>query len=185
MKTKIQNLKTFLLILLPLYSLLLGIGCKKEKEEPQLPAETQTGANTFGCYVNGELFVNDGTRSPLTTKSYAAEYVRQKNLLIIFSASKLGLISISVDEPQEKKNSIISSASFLSDTKLTGCNTYLGEQTGEIVLTKFDTINCIVSGKFQFAGQCELYYNPKPLDILVSITSGRFDIKLDIYDNDN
>ena len=34
--------------------------CKKE--EPTLPPETQTGKNTFGCYVNGVLFLNDAPK---------------------------------------------------------------------------------------------------------------------------
>jgi hypothetical protein len=32
-----------------------------EKEKPHLPPETQTGANTFGCYINGKLFVPKNT----------------------------------------------------------------------------------------------------------------------------
>ena len=38
--------------------------CKKDKTEPteisKLPAATQTGANTFGCLVNGTVFKNVG-----------------------------------------------------------------------------------------------------------------------------
>lgn len=42
---------------------LLLIGCRDSSEDsPQLPPETQTGANTFGCLVNGKLFYpRDGT----------------------------------------------------------------------------------------------------------------------------
>lgn len=32
----------------------------KEPTAPQLPPETQTGANTFGCYVNGQLWLPEG-----------------------------------------------------------------------------------------------------------------------------
>ena len=39
--------------------------CKKNKEEPQLPPETTTGAMTFGCKVNGKVFVpKDGRGKP-------------------------------------------------------------------------------------------------------------------------
>lgn len=36
--------------------------CKKKPVDPidQLPPETQTGANTFGCLVNGEVFKPGG-----------------------------------------------------------------------------------------------------------------------------
>ena len=53
--------------------------CKKEKLEPTppfqpidytvLPPETQTGANTFGCKVNGEVWV---PRVPLLAVTYRA-----------------------------------------------------------------------------------------------------------------
>ncbi|MCU0447511.1 MAG: hypothetical protein MUE85_21650 [Microscillaceae bacterium] len=42
--------------------------CKKKNVEPKLPPETQVGANTFGCRVNGQVWVpsgNDGTPNML------------------------------------------------------------------------------------------------------------------------
>jgi hypothetical protein len=43
--------------------LLLSASCKKEKSNPidNLPPATQTGANTFGCLVNGEAFLPKGS----------------------------------------------------------------------------------------------------------------------------
>ena len=40
--------------------------CKKDKnKEPELPPETNTGAMTFGCKVNGKVFVpQDGNGKP-------------------------------------------------------------------------------------------------------------------------
>jgi hypothetical protein len=176
-----KNLK-FLQILILLVSLSSCNSCEEE-EWTTLPPETQTGANTFGCYVNGEPFVKDGRLSPGQTKPYAAEYIRQQNLLIVYSTSKLGLIYISVNNPQERVASTISSASFLSNTKLTKCTTYYGENIGKITITKFDTINNIASGNFALTLNCELYHNPGTPDSILSVTDGRFDIKLDIYNN--
>jgi len=45
---------------------LMGTSCKKEKpepnppSEPQLPAITTSGENTFGCYINDDLFIPKG-----------------------------------------------------------------------------------------------------------------------------
>ena len=46
---------------------LLLLGCKKDPPaepkptDPVMPPATQIGANTFGCYIDGELFVaNEG-----------------------------------------------------------------------------------------------------------------------------
>lgn len=48
-------------LILLLFCLLLVIGCSRDNDTesdntPKLPPETQTGANTFGCMVNGKLF---------------------------------------------------------------------------------------------------------------------------------
>ena len=54
--------------LLLFFLLLLAVACGNRDDaatpEQQLPAETQTGANTFGCLVNGKLFYpRDGVPS--------------------------------------------------------------------------------------------------------------------------
>ena len=50
--------KTFLILLLPVWF----CGCHtKEQPAPkkELPPETQTGAGTMGCYVNGQLWLRE------------------------------------------------------------------------------------------------------------------------------
>jgi hypothetical protein len=42
-------------ILIPAIFIILFACCKKKDTTPKLPDATQTGANTFGCKVNGEL----------------------------------------------------------------------------------------------------------------------------------
>ncbi len=184
MKTKIQNLKTFLLILLPLYFLLLGIGCKKEKEEPQLPAETQTGANTFGCYVNGELFVKDGS-APWMHRPVEASLQIENQILILESYTKESYMYIEIQEPKANISIPVSIAYYRTSEWPRDCFCFSGKETGELFFTKLDTVNRIVSGRFQFQGQCSNEMLEITGDSIVSITNGRFDIKLDIYDNDN
>ena len=59
------------LLLACLFSLLLSAPhCKKDRFE--LPPETTTGANTFGCKVNGKVFVpRDGNGRPGLFCQYA------------------------------------------------------------------------------------------------------------------
>lgn len=45
-------MKYLLFCLMPLY-LFCAIACKKKDSHPELPPITQTGANTFGCLING------------------------------------------------------------------------------------------------------------------------------------
>jgi hypothetical protein len=52
---------------------------------------------------------------------------------------------------------------------------------GEICVTKFDTINKIVSGRFQFIGRCsDALFHFDGIGTK-QITQGRFDIKLGMY----
>jgi hypothetical protein len=53
------------LLLLITSFILLSSSCQKEKlKNPtdELPPETQTGANTFGCLVNGQVFKPGGAQ---------------------------------------------------------------------------------------------------------------------------
>ena len=49
------------ILIITMLMLLCAASCKKDnKNEDQLPPATQTGANTFGCLVNGKVFVPKG-----------------------------------------------------------------------------------------------------------------------------
>lgn len=48
---------------------LTGSRCKKENTEPQLPPETQIGAFTFGCKVNGKVYTASGKDGLLSNES--------------------------------------------------------------------------------------------------------------------
>ncbi|MEO7444893.1 MAG: hypothetical protein ABIU55_05295 [Ferruginibacter sp.] len=57
-----------IIVTLTLFNCFVFASCKKDKtNEDQLPPPTQTGANTFGCKINGKVFVPkgyDGTGRP-------------------------------------------------------------------------------------------------------------------------
>src|SRR5690554_1979895 len=66
--------------------------CNKDDDQPQdpidqLPPVTQTGANTFGCLINGEPFVV--TNTSLLTAIY------QNNILVLSGSTHNGDKSIS------------------------------------------------------------------------------------------
>ena len=48
--------------------------CKKNKDKPQLPAETTIGAMTFGCKINGLVFL------PKDGRGHPGLYVQYVNL---------------------------------------------------------------------------------------------------------
>jgi hypothetical protein len=71
-------------------------------------------------------------------------------------------------------------------TERISCGTSVSENEGTVFLTKYDTINNIVSGTFEFTSRCAGWvrnYETKELaypntDSVFHITSGRFDIKI-------
>lgn len=156
--------------------------CDSCKEEFELPPETQTGENTFGCYVNGELFVK-GKDTPFTEKRLNAEYQINKKLLIISSHSNTQYIYMEIKEPEVNRSKPISTAYLLPERGIRDCIYFGGKEIGEIAISKLDTLNGIVSGQFHFPGQCSDYSLDITGDSIVSITQGRFDIRLQIYNN--
>lgn len=158
--------------------------CKKE-DFSVLPAETQSGKNTFGCYVNGEMYF--GGYYPVTgTHALSAEYMRNTKKLIVNSYGKIdeiaaGILYFEIDSPMEKKQQLINLGYYLPENSNLSFFQYSVINNGEIYLTKFDTINKIVSGKFGFIGKTsDASFNFHGNDS-INITKGRFDLKLAIY----
>ncbi len=171
-----MKLKSILLLAL-IIMLCSGMMCECEDEinEPQLPPETTTGANTFGCLVNGKVWrngglgfpewtlgvneLNDSTASILARKgtkesiSLIQLYIRKKNL---------GIGKFQCDS---SRIFIIFSQDFNDSPP---CE-YPRSRKGFIEFTRFDLQNRIVSGRFEahlYSSEC---------DSLV-ITEGRFDL---------
>ncbi|MDR3226886.1 MAG: hypothetical protein LBT56_04360 [Prevotellaceae bacterium] len=151
--------------------------CEKEYLT-ELPPETQTGANTFGCYVNGELFVAQREYGQLGRPYLSAGYSRLTTILGIGADGKNGHVGFSVFYPTENANITMSTA---------GCHTkdlwYGREPIGEVYLTKFDTINKIVSGKFSCKIKLYNSQNYDGSDTILDITQGRFDLKLEMLND--
>ncbi|MDR1198944.1 MAG: hypothetical protein LBK94_08060 [Prevotellaceae bacterium] len=167
MKKTIHTLKFAAMLLL-----LASFSCEK-KEITALPPETQTGANTFGCYINGELFVADRDYTPFGRQhvgaSYGQHFIENKKALVFFGYGESGVLSIEIIEPEKE----VYMKAYLIHYR-TEHLIYDGEDIGTVYITKLDTVNKIVSGKFN--GEFDID------DTNIKITDGRFDIKLDVSD---
>lgn len=165
---------------------------------PTLPPITQTGANTFGCYIDGKLLVprdGDGTfNSPSHGVDYLAsgDFPNYNSHAIIAHDYKenAGLIQIQIVDLYEF-------GEHIHQIKDSNCEDWVGgnpnltvnlhcrwknEQTGEnkyycsientgtLEITRFDLPNRIVSGVFS----CSALNKDDPNDI-IEITQGRFD----------
>lgn len=161
------------------------LGCHKNDPNPteQLPPATQTGADTFGCLVNGQAWTPKGNNgnanySVYYDPSYAkgtlsiaayryGEQENDKQTIGIYSDSVKGPGIYVLDKPGRRGSTLVN--------RLTGCD-YNNRNPGTfhkstLVITRLDLSAGIVSGTFSFT----LY---KPGCDTIKVTQGRFDKKL-------
>jgi len=186
-----KNKNLLLLFFLSLF--LINSQCKKHKiVDPlsQLPPETQTGANTFGCLVNGHVFVPKGPSLGPILYSYYQH---------IYSGPYGYVFQVSADDNSHNDNffsvTILVDSSFLQQSqqillKARGQGRASGRyyssifngtvstvnifNTSDLVggiltIKKFDEINQIASGTFWFNALGNS-------GDTVKVTDGRFDV---------
>lgn len=159
--------------------------CNKDDDNPpvepvdQLPPATQTGARTFGCLLDGEVFL-PGTNTP-NPLDCVYQYVNGSYYFTLQSnrrinGSDLQAMAIlsnafqieegfTYDLKENIPNSVAGYYSFNLDAN------YTSEiHTGELKITKLDYDNHIVSGTF--------WFDVKDSNGVVhEIRDGRFDVR--------
>ena len=169
--------------LIGLSFLMLSISCcKKDNVDPQLPPITQTGENTFGMLVNGELYLP--SQGLFGAPAIASDYT--------FNGKIAGTFRLSANRLPEDgggsldiifHNQIFDTGYFplvenhprdaicYVDTVIGLCPNVLDpNNTGYLHLTRLDTVNHIISGTFSFD------MLRKKDSTRISITQGRFDL---------
>lgn len=153
--------------------------CKSR--EDILPAATTEGLNTFGCKINGKVWIANGIRNDQGTAAKAIEVeFRQLNagtfyLFIHTNADTKDRVQLSLpkgvigtnllEDRYDQPFAIYYDNNFrLFMTK--------SPNSGKIVITRLDTVNGIVSGTFEFDGEFIVTKEK------VTITEGRFDINM-------
>ena len=161
--------------------------CKKDKNKNlELPPETNTGAMTFGCKVNGKVFVpQDGNGKP----GLFVQYINYGDVpdggwhLNIpasdFQSNPINGVNIETDSlllqegiNYEFKTTKGNANAFYQTAFDRGVLVYpkLDNDLGSVFIKKHDKINRILSGTFSFTGTNS---NGEK----VNITEGRFDIR--------
>lgn len=166
--------------------LLLGCSaCKTDALSPQeeLPAATQEGLNTFGCLVNGEVWVPKPSINPSIhrlTYEYHKGYfqiIAKRN----FNDNGTGVrqtIAISIESDTVKVDKVGTykldnqreKYGYYSNLELSCSYKTTFEQTGTLEVPQLDTTNHIIAGTFEFTvwtEECDT----------IRVTDGRFDIK--------
>jgi hypothetical protein len=177
-------------LLLGLCCLLLT--CKGNKNVPpieQLPPETQTGAMTFGCLINGEAFTPKGSVLGAPALLCAYQFIRDnldEGYFFQLSAhnfsidKSVGIFTDSLEIEQGKKYELTKPFTRgKASGKYVGKGGDLDEilfQTdsqaykGELWIKKFDNAQSIVSGTFWFDAVNEKGEK-------VEVREGRFDVR--------
>ncbi|WP_051568448.1 hypothetical protein [Crocinitomix catalasitica] len=186
--------KTSFLFLLTCLTL-ITVACKKDtpKDDDKiiqvLPELTHEGKHTFGCKVNGEVWVarsgggingsrklyahydpEDGEFYIVAHKEiYDENILEQIGLVKLNNVYETGLYQFSFEAYDGSKIN-----SFLDYNKNRNCTAYNHDSLykSELNITFYDTINHIISGTFELDVtnfNCE--------DSIMHITDGRFDVR--------
>ena len=178
----IKHSVTALMLLL----LLTNSQCKKKTEEPQLPPVTTTGAMTFGCKINGKVFVpHDGRGKP----GLFCQYVNLGNVpdggwhlnIPSYNYSTSMGVSIETDslfliEGQTydfKTTRGTANAFYITNTSNGGVDVFnkIDNDSGSLYVLKHDQTLRVLSGTFSFVGTNQSSGNK------IYVTDGRFDIR--------
>jgi hypothetical protein len=171
-----------------LFILLIATSCKKidlDFTPKKLPAATMTGANTFGCLVDGKVFVPG-------KKLFAGGVILQFNYEFVDSNYYVILaahnyiedysVAINIDKIQLSGDTTFSFSSPRTGPVYGRCGAVRNDLTvpystaqnapGELVFTKFDLVNHIASGTFWFDAV------DSATGKTVQVREGRFDVHL-------
>ena len=191
-----KNYRLLTLLVLLFTISLTASQCKKNKTPANpieaLPPETQTGANTFGCLVDGKAFLPKrpfGSINPVLTCYYQYIYypspvgyvfqVKANSTIDPSFFQSLNVLCDSVKLEQDKIYNLQESLKGFSrgnylkakndNTSYDNYFTYF-PYSGELNIKKFDEANQIVSGTFWFNAV-------NSTGDTVHVTEGRFDMQ--------
>lgn len=162
------------IILLSFLGLFCMTSCEKEvKEWTELPPETQTGANTIGCLVNGELWATSKLPGIYKFPPMKAEYRDYGNYIHLdfYARGKEGRMGFFIKNPKLGSNSGRVSCGF---DLYPECTVLVYDFAG-IYITKMDLENKILSGRFAFDVPCK-----EDTTKLLHVTEGRFDLYMSV-----
>ena len=186
-----NKFKLFLLFLAAV--ICIAPSCKKSNPAPvdplsQLPPATQTGANTFGCLVNGQAFLPSSNFSSGQTP-YQCNYIYTNGGYNFFVAGSNSdntggsiteialsttLLPISQGQTLTLQNYNTAGQACGEYAFITGgilLYSTTPRVSGQLYISKLDPVNQIVSGTFSF----KAVNSTKPDTI--HVTDGRFDMK--------
>jgi hypothetical protein len=161
--------------------------CKKEIKN--LPEETQSGAGTFGAKVNGEnwgpLKAGILPTAPILEAHFGGNhsvFINARNFSRTPIETEMEIYLHDIKGPGTyllNQNTTVFPTQSASYAYYLKRNINLEDEwitssaaTGQVVVTKFDIPNRVISGTFQFTAAAR--YGSAP----INVTEGRFDVKV-------
>ncbi len=176
-------------ILFCIASVLILGSCSKDVED--LPDPSNTGENTFGAKVNGKLWVPQGFGVVPTGPLLSASFTGNNSIIIIandfskqpneteFEIYLKEVTSMGAGTYQLNQNTsrhpggAVASYAYYVERRFQPLNEWItsAQQTGSVVITKWDPVTKILSGSFQFQAA-----NTSNSSDILTVTEGRFDV---------
>jgi len=158
--------------------------CKKDADvntTPQLPPETQEGKNTFGCLVNGDVWLPQVPPNASGVTKLNADYSNGQFFVAAYLKSSLKDESIAINvlsNMYSEGNYILKDANNINKNArgifinlINGCELETDSvNTGLLIIKRRDTVARIIAGTFNFSVTKEGCNS-------INIADGRFDIK--------
>jgi Family of unknown function (DUF6252) len=173
---------------LVIFSAFFFISCKKDISE--LPPATQTGANTFGCKIDGVFWAPQSFAGTNASNKLEARYGGNNGVFInarnfsssptetefeIYLSNVTGPGVYNLNTATGIYPSQTASYAYYVKRKITPLNEWItnAQFTGTVEISKSDKVNGIISGTFSFTAG-ELSATASALNV----TEGRFDVKI-------
>lgn len=161
---------------MPLFAFaVLFITCR---EDDELPPITREGKSTFGCLVNGKIWLTEG--SAFASNTHAEVYCFHDSIAVNIYAngrsqttmfmSIIARSALKINEPYHFVNSNeCCGLQYLDFSGAVSCS-YELPVSGHVTLSRWDEDEGILAGTFQFSAESDECLGT------VAITEGRFDI---------
>lgn len=154
--------------------LILLASCKKNDNSP-LPEATQQGKNTFGCLLDGQVFLPTPSHNvfqPITAlQGYF--YRHEIGVRVYGEQGQMYLTLRDAFQPGTYPLGETSTGNFASLNRSMGLFYTSSTRGGSLTLTRIDTVARIMAGTFEFSA---LDYYHGGTGSTIAVTSGRFDV---------
>ena len=156
---------------------ILFLSCEKDPIPINLPPNTTSGENTFGCYINGEIYIPEHRTVTLQYGPIELDFPSYPDYVfgvftnrVVHKTDKIedADLSFVVKNINEEGTYRILFGNVIYNSKKFSVDSLC---SGELVITRFDSTEKIISGTFNFVAKNEFDNE------VVNVTNGRFDLK--------